>query len=348
MGELNRRKGNIYNMNSKEVYFGVDVHERESQVAVLDKAGNVLMEKRISTGKLSEFISEFPADEKHVAVESVGFIRPIYKELTGIPACSVSVASPVKVRLIAESKTKNDRSDSFILGDLLRTNYLPESYIADDDTMEKRYLVRDRVSYGLRRAQLVTSIKWMLKRRGIKVKAPLSDKGKEQLKKLGLREINIRLKDLEVTESIIEELDEEISKVELTDKNALLLDTIPGIGPYTALFLSSELGDINRFPDSKHAAAYVGLVPTLHQSGDKSYTGHITGSGNKWLRRNLIECAKIAIRVDPHLRESYLKIRHKRGGKRATIAIARKLVTYAYFMLKRNITYEELKPWEHD
>jgi len=60
------------------------MHERESQVAVLDKKENAVIEKRLPTGKLSEFISGFPADEKHVAVESVGFIRPIYKELTWV------------------------------------------------------------------------------------------------------------------------------------------------------------------------------------------------------------------------------------------------------------------------
>ncbi|MGC9107565.1 MAG: hypothetical protein ACP5IE_05180 [Infirmifilum sp.] len=47
MGELNRRKGNIYSMTSKEVYFGVDVRERESQVAVLNKDGKLLEEKRL-------------------------------------------------------------------------------------------------------------------------------------------------------------------------------------------------------------------------------------------------------------------------------------------------------------
>lgn len=46
---------------------------------------------------------------------------------------------------------------------------------------------------------------------------------------------------------------------------------------------------MDRFPDSKHACAYLGLVPSLHQSGDASITGHITKDGNKFLRRNLIE-----------------------------------------------------------
>ena len=343
MGALNSKAKE--NDAMSEVYFGVDVHEKESQVAVLDKEGTALLEKRFPTGKLSEFISKFPAEEKYVAIESVGFIRPIYEGLTRIPSCSVSVANPSKVKLIAGSKTKNDRSDSFILGDLLRTNYLPESYIADDSTMEKRYLIRDRVNYGLRRAQLNTSIRWMLKRRGIKIKAPFSENGRKELRKLGLREINIRLKDLELTESIIKELDTDIALAVMSDKNAQLIDTIPGIAPYTALFLSSELGDVSRFPDSKHAAAYVGLVPSLHQSGDESCTGHITRSGNKWLRRNLIECARIAIIKDEHLKEYYLKIKRKKGDRKAIIAVARKLLVYAYWMLKRNETYEELSPW---
>lgn len=130
-----------------------------------------------------------------------------------------------------------------------------------------------------------------------------------------------------------------------SDKRAKLLDTIPGIAPYTALFLACTLDDINRFPDSKHACAYLGLVPWLNESADKSHLGHITKKGDKWLRRNLVECAKVAVRKDPHIREFYERIKHKRGANKATIAVARKLVSYAYWMLKRNITYEQLNPW---
>jgi transposase len=73
-------------------------------------------------------------------------------------------------------------------------------------------------------------------------------------------------------------------------------------------------------------------------------TGHITRSGNKWLRRNMIECARVAVRKDPNLREFYTRIRYKRGDKKALVAVARKLAAYAFWMLKRNVTYEELSP----
>jgi transposase len=146
-------------------------------------------------------------------------------------------------------------------------------------------------------------------------------------------------------ESIIEKLDTQIERSVAMDDKAKLLDTIPGIAPYTALFLSSHIADVNRFPDSKHICADLGLVPSLHQTGDIWITGHITKIGNKWLRRNLIECARVAVRKDPHLRKFYLRLKHERGEKKAMVAVARKLATYAFWMLKRNVTYEELHPW---
>ena len=102
---------------------------------------------------------------------------------------------------------------------------------------------------------------------------------------------------------------------------------------------------MNRFLDSKHLCAFLGLVPSLHQSGDVMLTGHITKLGDRFLRRNMVECARVAVRKDPHLREFYLRVRQKRGDKKALIAVARKTVAYAWWMLKRKQTYEELSPW---
>lgn len=80
-------------------------------------------------------------------------------------------------------------------------------------------------------------------------------------------------------ESIIEKLDTQIVHTVSLDEKAELLDTLPGVAPCTALFLSSALDNVDRFPDSKHVCAYLGLVPSLHQSGDISFTGHITRDG---------------------------------------------------------------------
>jgi len=216
------------------------------------------------------------------------------------------------------------------------------------ETREKRLLTRDRVRYAVKRAELKNSIKWFLKRRGITIKRPLSAEGRERIRSLALPELDYRLRELELVESVIDDLDRRISIVAGKDRGARLIDTIPGVGAYTALFLSSALDDVDRFLGSKHACAYLGLVPSLHQSGDLSYTGHITRQGNKWLRRNLIECARWSVRKDPHMRQFYLRVAHKRGKKKARVAVARRIASYAYWMLKRNLTYEELHPWKSD
>jgi len=292
-----------------------------------------------------KFLSSLPG-EKRVAIESVGFIHPIYEKLSSIQGCIVSVANPSRLRLISQSGTKTDRNDAKVLGDLLRTNYLPLAHMRDKETREKLFVVNDRVTYGLRRGELRGTIRWLLKRRGIEIDAPLfSDEGRKKLKELRLQEIEIRLDELALVESTIEKLDHRIVEIVSTDEKARLLDTLPGVAPYTALFLACALDDIDRFPDSKHACAYLGLVPWLDETADVTHLGHITKKGDKWLRRNLVECARAAVRKDPRLDEFYTRLKHKRGERKALIAVARKLVSYAYWMLKRNITYEELSPW---
>jgi transposase len=332
-------------MNHAILYVGVDVHEKESQLAVLEKGGSLVMEERIPTKELSKFLSSLPG-EKRVAIESVGFIHPIYEKLSSIQNCTVTVANPGRLRLISESRTKNDRNDAKVLGDLLRTNYLPLAHMRDEETREKLFVVNDRVTYGLRRGELRGTIRWLLKRRGIEVEKPFSDEGRKKLRELRLQEIEIRMDELELVELTIEKLDHRIVEIVSSDEKARLLDTLPGVAPYTALFLACALDDIDRFPDSKHACAYLGLVPWLDETADVTHLGHITKKGDKWLRRNLVECARVAVRKDPHLDEFYTRLKHKRGERRALIAVARKLVSYAYWMLKRNITYEELSPWK--
>jgi transposase len=333
-------------MNPRELYIGVDVHEKESQVAVYDPNGTLIEEKRLPTEKLPAYIASHPG-EKHVALEAIGFIYPIHDALAEV-GCDVAVANPHNIQLIAKTRIKHDKVDARVLGELLRTNFFPRSRIPDAETREKRLLVKDRVKYGVKRADLKNTVKWLLKRRGIKVKSPFSREGRDRLRSLGLREVEIRLRELELVDTIIEELDRRIRFTALRDHGARLLDTIPGVGPYTALYLSTALHGVERFPSSKQACAHVGLVPSLHQSGDKVMLGHITRQGDKWLRRNLVECARWSVRKDPHLKEFYLRVRHRKGRKKALVAVARKLVSYAYWMLKRDVTYEELCPWKTD
>lgn len=73
--------------------------------------------------------------------------------------------------------------------------------------------------------------------------------------------------------------------ISFTKQNATttkLLMTIPGISYYSALLVMSEIGNINRFPDSSHLCSYAGLIPSTHSSGGITHYGPIIKTGRSY------------------------------------------------------------------
>jgi transposase len=104
-----------------------------------------------------------------------------------------------------------------------------------------------------------------------------------------------------------------------------LLTTVPGIGWLTALTLLVEIVDFSRFPDGEALSSFAGLTPSEYSSGDRVRHGRITRQGNPILRAALVESSWILIGKDPEMRRFYERIKIRRGGKKAIVAVARKL-----------------------
>lgn len=104
-----------------------------------------------------------------------------------------------------------------------------------------------------------------------------------------------------------------------------LLSTVPGIGWLSALTLVVEIVDFGRFPNGETLSSYAGLTPSEHSSGDRVRHGHITRQGNPVVRYVLVESSWILIGKDPEMRRFFDRIKVRRGGKRAIVAVARKL-----------------------
>jgi len=119
-----------------------------------------------------------------------------------------------------------------------------------------------------------------------------------------------------------------------------VLYTIPGVGEYSALAISSEIGDISGFENAAALSAYAGLVPRIRQSGDREWKGRIT-NGNVYLKTILVECVQVHIKLCPRsfITCAYRRILMRRGHNKAKIAAARRLLELIYYMLKRNETY---------
>jgi len=139
----------------------------------------------------------------------------------------------------------------------------------------------------------------------------------------------------------IKEIEAQIDKRLIIDKDIELLKTIPGVGSFTAFILKSEIDSIDRFISKEKFASYTGLTPSIHQSGNKSYTGKITKQGNKFIRWALTEAAQVAIRHSEYFRYYYSKTRAKQGANKATIAVARRMAEIVYVLLKEKGSFKK-------
>jgi transposase len=105
----------------------------------------------------------------------------------------------------------------------------------------------------------------------------------------------------------------------------------------------AEAGDINRSRNADQLAAYTGLVPRVYSSGGSFRTGRITKQGPRHLRWILVQCAWAAIKSSPNLKNIFCKISRKKSQKVAIVAVARKLATIAYQVLKTEKPFDEGK-----
>ncbi len=124
----------------------------------------------------------------------------------------------------------------------------------------------------------------------------------------------------------IKEVNKELQKQAKKDPLEEIYRSVPGIGPQAARVLSNELGDMAHFESEKKLFSYTGLTPSEHSSGQHIRQGGISKQGNTSVRRILILSSWVAVGIDKNLGEIYSKLAKRAGGKRAIVAIARRLI----------------------
>ncbi len=121
-----------------------------------------------------------------------------------------------------------------------------------------------------------------------------------------------------------------------------LLDTIPGVGRYTAQVLLAEIGpDMSRFPTAAHLASWAGMCPGNHASAGKRKSGK-TRKGSQWLRRALTESAYAAGRGKTYLAAQYHRLVARKGKKQAEVAVGHSILVIAYHVLHHRTPFTDL------
>lgn len=148
---------------------------------------------------------------------------------------------------------------------------------------------------------------------------------------------------LESIEDCLEQMEAQIEAM-LTayDEQIERLDGIPGVSRDTAAVIVAEMGvDMSKFPSANHVSSWAGVSPGNNESAGKKKSTRTT-KGDRSLKTALCEAAQAASKTRTYLGSKYWALAKRRGKKKATIAIAHKILTIAYYMLLNDEDYKEL------
>ena len=337
-------------MSKVSTYIGADLHKKTCYLTVMSKEGTIKKQTEISTktDEIRKFFKGYKGVP--VAVESTLNWMPFYENLESL-GCKVSLSNPLQTKAIATARIKNDKVDSKVLADLLRTNLLPTAYIQPREIRDLKELVRQRINYVELRTRIKNKIHSVLFKTNIQhdFSSLYGKAGMEFLRTVKLRniyreELDRYLATLDLLNRQIKELEEIITSTAEVDYDCKLLMTIPGISFFTALVVKSEIGDISRFSTANKLCAYAGLIPSTYQSADKIRFGRITKRGSKWLRKALIDAITSGSRNTNKISVFYRKLKKNKGTGKAKVAAARKLCSIIFAMLTDKQPFREFTP----
>ena len=329
-------------------YVGIDLHRDFFVASAQDSSGTELFRKRyLNTSESVEHLLIQFSEPPRVVVEAtrnwMWFVAALQEK-----GCSVQLAHPFRTKAIASARIKTDSIDAKTLCDLLRADLIPQSYISTAEELDSRELGRGRINLVHDQTILKNRILAILGKDNLRFSGSdlFGTSGKLWLEKQSLSQVKRKVISVYLTrllnvQDAIMTVEQEIKQRSSSIPEVSLLQTIPGIGTTTAFLLVSEIGNIKRFPNAKKFTSYFGLVPRLSQSGNHAYYGRITKLGNPYVRWSLVQAAHRLVRSDRVYKKFVDRLSYKHGKKKAIVALARKLATIVYAVLKENRRYQK-------
>lgn len=336
------------------LYAGLDLGGQGSYLWVMTGKGEKMISGRVATTKaaLAKAFEPWVGQGIKVAVEAGGSTRWVHDYLLTLGVAEVYVVNPHRMKLIAQSRKKTDKVDAKLLAQLYRLDGLPERvHMPSPQAAEARMLNQGRSSLVKQRTKLNNTVRGFLRGLGIRLPARYLNSPKNWDAILAEPELDRTSRlIIESYKPVVEELGKAIKKLEKetvsrnqVDPRIGLLQTIPGVGPQSSSIMVAAVDDINRFKGAKRLASYAGLVPTVRNSGQRQATGHINRQGRKEIRRVFVQAAHRVITlktIDARpLQEWFFQVLNRRGYRTAVVALARRLVTICYAVLKTMVPY---------
>lgn len=317
---------------------GWDLHQRESQLCILDAAGAVVREQRIATRVTRFAAAVSPLVPCRILLEASTESQWVATALAALGA-EVIVADPRFGAMYAtrSRRVKTDQRDARALAEACYRGTYHHAHQLSAEQRAVREQLAVRGALVRTRARYIVQLRTLVRSRGLRVPTGTASHFLARLQTLTLpadlaAPVAPLCALLPVLSTQIHLLDQQLTSV--ANASVLRLQTLPGIGPITALAFVATLDDAARFLNTEQVAAYCGLVPSEYSSGEHQRRGRITKAGNTHLRSLLVEAAWSVMRTkradaEP-LRAWATRLTLRRGKSIAMVALARRLAGIAW------------------
>ena len=324
----------------KVVYVGIDVHKKTySCVSICD--GHVV-KRDTMPGKPATVVKYLKNAFKGAKIESVyeaGFSGFHLHRILASNGINNRVVNAASIEISSRDRVKTDKRDALKMSTQLSVGRLNGIHIPDTEREQMRSVSRLRDRMMRTRNITGNQLKSLLYTQGLiecEDDTAISEKWiaakLNEIKRGGFIEDFIFTVEQYGDEWI--QLNNRIKTITKRMKSQAkkelglqaIYESVPGIGPIHARQLINELGDMKQFKNIKKLFSFTGLTPCEYSSGENIRHGNISRQGNPMLRKILVETAWVAIKRDAELKNIFDRIAHRRGKKKAIVAVARNLV----------------------
>lgn len=337
-------------MTVVELFVGLDYHDDEIRVCVMNAEGCVLANRGRCNDveSVAEFVYRF-GHPSEIAIEACCGAADFAAELSQRYHWHVRMAHPGYVARLKQSPDKTDCDDAELLADLLRVNYLPEVWLAPEETRQLRRLARYRQSLAEQRKRIKQQIRSLLREERLKCEGanPWTKGWMSWLQEAALGEharwvMDQMLEQLVQVQQRLGEVEERFEEATRDDPLTQELLAQPGIGLVTAFVMRAEIGSFHRFRSGKQLARFCSLTPLNASSGKRQADAGLVRQANPELRRVLIEAAQRIGRYDDKWKKLKKQLQDRgKPASLATAAVANRWTRWLYHQIRGRLAEEE-------
>lgn len=324
---------------------GLDLAKNVFQLHGVDARGRVVLRKRLSRSRLLGFFANLPRCV--IGMEACGGAHYWARELA-VLGHEVRLMPPSYVRPYVK-RNKHDPADAEACCEAVTRPSMRFVPIKSVEQQSVLLLHRGRELLVRQRTQLVNALRGHLTEFGVvaakgitkldELLALVADPTDRRVPPLGREVLALLVAQLRDTERKIADLERRLVAWHRTNEVSRRLATIPGVGPITATALVATVGDPAFFTSARHFAAWLGLTPRQHSSGNRVWQGGISKRGPGYLRRLLVQGAQ-SLRYWAKGRAGAHQVwldglRERRPGNVVTVALANKTARIAWAVMVR-------------